>query len=87
MKNVNEVATVENAEKYAAARDKFEFCMAVLGLTAYGYRTEHAVADIMNEFDHLNAHGMTVADAQEDAEQMQAAERANEYALEGVTNY
>lgn len=81
------VATIENAERYAEARDKFEFCRGLLGLTAYGCKTEYAVADLISEFDSLNNHGMTLADARQDAEQMQAAERANECALEGITNY
>lgn len=66
---IEEVATPENAERYTQARDQFDFCMKLLGLTAYGYKTEDAVAGLMAEFDHLNAQ----------TEAKRWAERNNEY--------
>jgi hypothetical protein len=81
------VATTENAEQYGREQDKFVFCLDLLELSAWGRKAEAAVNELEDEFDRLNNHGMTLADMAEQSDQESAAEKANEYALEGVTNY
>lgn len=84
---IQAAATTENAERYAAEQDKFVFCLELLELSAWGSKAEAAVNALEDEFDSLNNHGLTLADAQAQAEDERQAERANEYALEGTTNY
>lgn len=85
---INQAATVENAEQYAKEQDQFVFCLQLLGdISAHHPMADEWVNALEDEFDSLNNHGMTLADAQAQAEDESRAEQANEYAHEGVTNY
>lgn len=85
---IQRAATVENAAQYEREQDKFVFCLELLGgLSANHPCADEWVNELEAEFDCLNGHGMTLQEAQDQAEDEQRAELANAYAHEGITNF
>lgn len=85
---IREVATVENADRYSREPEKFLFCLELLGnISAHHPKAEEWVNALEDDFDSLNNHGLTLEEMAEQRRQESEAEKANEYALEGVTNY
>lgn len=49
------LATVANAEKYAATSEKFTFCIDLLEISAHRADADHWVNELEDRFDLINS--------------------------------